>query len=196
MHRIGRTQSGAPILVHWSVPAISLFVLGAGVEHILTAVALVVSYLGMLLLHEYGHYFVARRRRCRVFAIGIYPLHGYCKYEQPESSYDQALIAWGGCAAQFVVAAPFVIYIKAWGGSTGVDALDVIVAFFGVLSPMVAAFNLLPIPPLDGRQAWLLVPLIWKKVNRQERRPDASSALEALEEALRRATEERRKRKQ
>jgi hypothetical protein len=34
----------------------------------------------------------------------LYPIHGCVRFRQPWSRYDDALIAWGGVAAQAVVA--------------------------------------------------------------------------------------------
>lgn len=186
----GHIRGRVPLLVHWSVPALGIFVLGTGIDHILTAASLVAAYLAMLMIHELGHHLAAEWRGCRVLAIRIYPLHGSCVYELPQSRYDDALIAWGGAAAQFVVAIPLAIFIKAFG-STGVDQLDVVLAVLGVFSPMIALFNLLPIRPLDGRKAWTIIPLLWSRSRRPNKSLQPQTAMEAMEEALRKASKRR-----
>ena len=185
MFRVGHTRGRVPVLVHWTVPALSLFILGTGGRYILTAAAFVGAYLAMLLIHEAGHQWAAEWRRCRVVGIHIYPLHGTCRYELPETRFDDALIAWGGPAAQLIAALPFALFIKLVGST--VDPVDVIVAFLGVFSPIVALVNLLPIAPLDGRKAWLILPLAWQRLRRGRRESEPRTAMEAMERALRNA---------
>jgi len=185
MLRCGRTRSGVPLLVHWSVPAIALFLLGVEVRHIVQAAVAIVSYLAMLFIHESGHQFVAQRRGCRVYAIEIYPIHALCRHEAPGSAYDCALIAWGGVVAQVIVAAPIVVGLKLFG-YTPFGTLNIVFAILGFFSPMIALFNLLPIAPLDGKIAWTLVPLAWARLrHRNTKRP--RTALEAFDDALKNA---------
>ena len=184
MFLVRRLKSGVPVLVHWSVPALSIFMLGAGAEHIVTTTAAVASYLLILLIHEIGHQSVAQRLRYQVRAIKIYPIHGNCTYEAPDSRYHESLIAWGGPAAQFVVAAPLTAYV-AVHGPTQIEPVNAILAILGFFSPVVALFNLLPIKPLDGRKAWSLIPIVWRRIARRQRPP--ATAMEAMEEALRKA---------
>lgn len=183
MIRCGRTRSGVPLLVHWSVPAIALFVLGVEVRHIALAAIGIASYLAIVVIHEAGHQLVAERRGCRVFSIEIHPIHAVCRYEHPGSAYDTALIAWGGVAAQFIVAAPIVIGVNLFG-YTPFGPLNLVLAILGFLSPVLALVNLMPIGRLDGKAAWTLLPLAWSRL----RRPKHDvTPLEALEEALRNA---------
>jgi Zn-dependent protease len=188
---VGHTRGRVPILVHWSVPALALFVLGTGVEHIFTAASVIAAYLAMLVVHEFGHQLVAEWRGCRVVAISIYPLHGSCSYELSQSRYDDILIAWGGPVAQFIVATPLAVWIRIVG-STRIDQLDVVLAVLGVFSPMIALFNLLPIAPLDGRKAWAIIPIAWSRISRRRKGSEPRTAMEAMEEALRKASRRRR----
>jgi Zn-dependent protease len=100
------------------------------------------------------------------------------------------LIAWGGAAAQLIVAAPLIVFAKAVG-STGVASLDVAIVVLAVYSPIMALVNLIPISTLDGRKAWPIVPLAWKKFRRR-RNLVALTPMEAMEEALRKARDVKR----
>jgi Zn-dependent protease len=144
----------------------------------------------MVIIHELGHQRAAEWRRCRVIAIQIYPLHGSCLYESSRSQYDEVLIAWGGPVAQLIVAVPVVIFLKAFG-STSIDSLDIVLAVLGVFSPLLALFNLLPIRPLDGHKAWTILPLVWRRMKRRNQRRGPQTAMEAMEEALRKASKRR-----
>src|SRR5512142_2951006 len=106
---------GVPVFVHWSVFAICLFLLGAAIKEIFAAALGLASYIGVLMLHEIGHQVVAMRRGYHVTRIEIYPVHGLCRFEEPEYPLDAAVIAWGGVAAQFAVALPLIVALKAFG---------------------------------------------------------------------------------
>jgi Zn-dependent protease len=48
-------------------------------------------------------------------------------------------------------------------GYTRFQPLNTILAMFGFFSLFVAAFNLIPAPPLDGAVAWGLVPALFRR---------------------------------
>jgi Zn-dependent protease len=150
--RIGRIQ-GVPIAVHWSVAAIAAIILVANWRDLPLAVAAGGSYLGVLAIHELGHAFVARRQRCRVLSISLYPIHGVCRYEDAGSDRRNGLIAWGGVLAQAVVAMPLLVYLALFG-YTPIPAANAAIVILGIFSSGWALFNLLPFPPLDGARAW------------------------------------------
>jgi len=187
MFPVVRTPSGVPILVHWSVPAIALFLLGVGVEHFVTAMAAVCSYLALLVIHEVGHQIAAEGCGLRVLSIRIYPIHGTCTFEHARSRYHEALIAWGGPAAQIIVAIPLMVVLYFIGYSR-FQPINAVLAILGFFSPAIALFNLLPIPPLDGKKAWAIVPLTVNRVWRRRRTQPEPTALEALQEAVRKAS--------
>jgi hypothetical protein len=60
-------------------------------------------------------------------------------------------------------------------GSTRFQSLNTVLAMFGFFSLFVAAFNLIPAPPLDRSLAWGLVPALFKRFLRTrnaKREPD------------------------
>jgi Zn-dependent protease len=169
--------------------ALSLFVLGTGITHVANAASWIVACVAILVIHELGHQIMAEWRGSKVLAINIYPFHGSCVHEAPRSSFDKALIAFGGAGAQLVVAAPFALFIK-FVGSTGVGALDILLAALGVVSPVVAIFNLLPIAPLDGHAIWVSIRHSRRAV-RLRQTPKCRTVMEAMEEALRKGSKSR-----
>ncbi len=178
---------GVPVFVHWSVFAICLFLLGAGIKEIVASAVGLASYLGVVVLHEVGHQLVATHRRYHVARIEIYPVHGLCRFEEPEYPLDAAVIAWGGVAAQFVVAVPLIVFVKLLG-SPDLGILGIPVAIFAFVSPAIAIFNLLPVAPLDGKLAWSYFQHKFGGRPAQ-RRSEESTALQALEDAVRKATQ-------
>jgi len=176
-----------PVYVHWSVFAITLFFLGVAWQHILPAAIGIASYLGVLLVHELGHQYVATRRQYRVMRIEIYPIHGVCRFESPEYPLDAAAIAWGGVLAQFAIAIPCILYIKLVG-HTPFLLLNIPLAIFAFLNPVIAVLNLLPIAPLDGKLAWTYFKYRFAGVRwRRRGAVEEKTPLQALREAAAKA---------
>jgi len=113
---------------------------------------------------------MAQRRGYEPLSIEIYPIHGIARFEMPESRFDRALIAWGGVLAQAVIGIPLVASVTAFG-YTPFEAINALLAILGGFSLSVAAFNLLPVAPLDGAAAWDLIPaFIERKRTRRNKR--------------------------
>ena len=158
---------GVDVYVHWSIFAFGIVILAGATRKPATALVGMVAYLGLLTLHEAGHLMMARRRGYEAFSMALYPIFGLASFEAPDSRIDRALIAWGGVLAQFVLAVPLTLYIVVIG-YTPFEPLNAVLAILGGYSMLVAAFNLLPIRPLDGSKAWDIVPA-WLEQRRLRR---------------------------
>jgi len=173
MVRVGRLTHvaqvhGVDVYVHWSIFAIAIVIVAGLTRKPVTTFIGMAAYLGLLILHESGHLMMARRRGYQAFSMALYPIFGLASFEAPDSRIDRALIAWGGVLAQFVVAIPVTLYALLVG-YTPFEPINAVLAIFGGYSLIVAAFNLLPIRPLDGSRAWDIVPAWWEL--RKTRRP-------------------------
>lgn len=161
---------GVSVYIHWSVFLIAVIMLMGVLKQPLVTLAAFVSYFTLLLLHECGHLIAAQRLRCQVFDIRLYPVFGITHFEIPWSRFDHCVIAWAGVLAQAAVALPIVIWVATFG-YTPFGPINAVLAILGFISLGVAAFNLLPIPPLDGATAWSLIPESIKKLrNRRSKR--------------------------
>jgi Zn-dependent protease len=159
---------GVPVAVHWSVPVIgALIVLSALRRPVVTLVALA-AYLAVLVVHELGHAVAARRRGCAVWSVDLYPIHGVTRISAPRSPWDAGVIAWGGVTAQALVAVPLVLWVLVFG-YTRWEAANAVLALLGFFSLLVAVLNLLPVPHLDGPQAWALVGMALRRRRRRRR---------------------------
>ena len=163
--------AGVPVTLHWSVAAIAFLMLLGALENAWDTLSLVASYLGVMLLHEWGHLLAARRRRHAVYAIELYPIHGLTRCEAARSTYDACVIAWGGVLAQLAVGVPVITATRVFG-FTPWGPLNAPLAMFGYFSVVVAVFNLLPLSRLDGTTAWRIVPEWWRRW--RTRRPKAA----------------------
>ena len=132
----------------------------------------VLCYFTLILLHEAGHAYFARRAGARPIAIRMFLLHGECRYEEPYYAKDDYIIAWGGVLAQLAVAIPLVV-LDATMDVTEVYGLPVVVRYLGGMSLLIVAINLLPFPGLDGEKAWRLPKLMyreWRELRKPFRR--------------------------
>jgi Zn-dependent protease len=152
---------GVNVYVHWTAILVgAAILLGAFRNPRLTFVVLI-SYMSVLLIHECGHLVAAQRRRYEVLSIELYPIFGVTRFETPQSRIDRCAIAWGGVIAQAMIGIPLVIWIAVVGYSR-FEEINAVLAILGVYSLCIAAFNLLPIAPLDGAVAWGLIPALWR----------------------------------
>ncbi len=161
-----------PIRIHWSVP---VFVLLAGGFRFVPG-----TWLGALLLiliHEVGHAFVVRQVRARALSIEVLGFGGLCVWEGEVTRVQRACIAWGGVWAQMIVLAAALIGVAVFGEPQNVFAQQMVDA--AIRSNLwLIGVNLLPIPPLDGSEAWPLFPLLWRRF--QRRRALKNAAQRAL----------------
>ena len=168
----------APVFAHWTV--LLAFPLGWATEKsLLGALVAQGAFLVLMLAHELGHAFVARRCRLPVYSLHLYAIHGLCSYGAPRREGSDVAVAWGGVAAQAVLF--FVALLLAKGFSlTGGIPLSLAPAFdvWVPINMLIAFCNLLPIQPLDGAKAWRFIPLtfsgamVWLKA-RFRRKPSA-----------------------
>ena len=122
----------------------------------------IAAYFAAMLLHEWGHVVLARRRRCQVFGVQLYPFVGITRFEHPRTRLDHCVIAWGGILFQGAVGIPTVAWIL-FVGYTSVEVVDAFLGVFAYLTVIMLPFNLAPVAPLDGATAWGIVPLLLRR---------------------------------
>ncbi|MFO0729041.1 MAG: hypothetical protein U1E65_35000 [Myxococcota bacterium] len=150
--RLGAIR-GAPILLHFTYFIGAAFFCRASLGRW-------IAFFFLILIHELGHAVLARWSGHPVVAIEIHGLGGLCRYAGYSTPFDTALIAWGGVWAQGIV------YIAASLVEDLGPPLPAGLAY-DVLSGLthtnvsIMLFNLIPIPPLDGAEAWKLFRLLW-----------------------------------
>ncbi len=148
---------GSPVRLHWSLP-LSAALLGK--FRFLPAL-----WLGMLvivLVHEIGHGILVRRYRLEVTSIDLHGFGGECRYEGFPSQWQVSVIAWGGVLGQALLL-PLGFLLAPHIGQPFVSEM---VATFAWTNLWMIAFNLMPIPPLDGSEAWRLFGL-WRDSRRE-----------------------------
>lgn len=161
---------GVSVYAHWTLVVLAIVILFGAIERPAVTFAACGSFFGLLLIHEYGHMIIACRRKCEVTRIELYPILGFVRYSEPWSRYDDALIAWGGVAAQAVIATPLITWVSIFG-FTRFDALNVTIGILGYFNVVIAVFNLIPVALLDGATAWFLFPEVIKRMGHRGEKP-------------------------
>lgn len=149
---------GAPVYVHWTVFVVIAALAFIALANPIYAVLFIGCYLAIIFVHELGHAIVAHRLGYRMYRISMTFWHGECETQAPETEWELALIAWGGAAAQLVVAVPALIVMFLLGDGDWSYWTPVIV-ILGYLNIIVAITNLLPGDETDGSLAWRVVPI-------------------------------------
>ncbi|HEY4370401.1 MAG TPA: hypothetical protein VGN52_00545 [Burkholderiales bacterium] len=168
--RIARWR-GVPVYVNWSaifiVPVLMMF--GHSLQGAILALP---GYALLILAHEAGHAWVAQRLGTPVLGIELHCIHGLCRHETPYYEHEDFFIAWGGVAAQALLLA--IAWPLWWmsgfapAGPANLLRMMLVMLVWGNMMTM--AFNLLPVPGLDGAKAWRALPYGWEWLRGRIRR--------------------------
>lgn len=147
-----------PVRLHWSVLLGLLVFSGFRFDPVGW-----LGVLGLILVHEAGHALVVKRAGGRATAIELTGFGGLCRWEGDVSPTGRAAIAWGGVWGQLVVLAVAVSL-----GALGVQPESAfgwrLLSIATDSNVWMIAFNLLPVSPLDGAEAWRLPLLLGRRV--------------------------------
>jgi len=139
---------GAPIRLHWSLPLGALVFTGLRI-----APGAWLGFALLILVHELGHALAVMGAGQRVVAVDVLGIGGLCRFEGHPTLGQRVLIAWAGVLAQ---AALGLATLAAWrflGPPSSDFQADLVYAFTRTNLELIL-LNLLPVPPLDGVEAW------------------------------------------
>lgn len=146
--KIGQWRN-VPIRLHASVP-IGFFVFsGFRVLPVWWTCLLV-----LILLHELGHAVVVRLAGGRATEVMLTGFGGHCAWRGEVSPLGRAAIACGGVAAQLILLI-IALLLRAFDLIPGGEVAGTVFAAATMSNAWIIGFNLLPISPLDGAEAWL-----------------------------------------
>jgi len=145
--RVARYR-GAPILLHWSL------ILGLlAFSNFSFVPGFWVGFTVLILLHELGHAYLVRRLGFDVEAVVVHGFGGFCSWHGHATRLEHSVIAWGGVLAQGLLLLGTLAYIQVMGPAT--SAFGVYLQDAWVRANLyIMALNLLPVAPLDGKEAW------------------------------------------
>ncbi len=146
---------GVRVRLHWTAP-LGAFVFG----RLAIVPGFWLGFLGLIGLHELGHAAMVRASGARVIATEVHGLGGQCRWTGEVSSLQRALIAWGGVFAQAVVLLAAMGAKALLGPPTSAFTWQLYVACTDT-NIWLMLLNLMPIPPLDGAEAWRIVGILF-----------------------------------
>jgi Zn-dependent protease len=140
-------------------------------QQLLWSVIFLLSIFACVVLHEYGHAFVAAWFGINAKRITIYPIGGIASIEKlPESPKQELLISAAGPFVSFVLGsvlllfAPQAFSLESLRGYNGVITQNSFLYALGWINIALAVFNLIPAFPMDGGRI-LRALLAFKKKN-------------------------------
>lgn len=101
-----------------------------------------VGYLLILIIHELGHYIVAKILKVRIAFGGFTPVGAYIVHENPNNCKENALISMGGPLFGGILGLIYYMIFYATG-----DYTFLVLTFISIILNL---GNLIPVSPLDG----------------------------------------------
>jgi hypothetical protein len=141
---------GAPVRLHWSIPVVAVVFDGFRFQP-----GFILGFVLLVLLHELGHALLVWRTGHRVIGIEVTGLGGACAWAGDATAFERSLIAWGGVLMQAALYAAVWIALRVGGPPPNAFLWSLLSVFLGA-NLWLIAINLIPIPPLDGAEAWQL----------------------------------------
>jgi len=146
---------GVPIRFHWSTALGALFFGGFAFRP-----AFWLAFVVLVLVHELGHALLVQRLGHRALSIEVTGFGGLCRWDGGRATeLHRTLIAWGGVLAQAVLLVAAYAYLALLGPVTNIHEAQILSAFTRT-NLWLIGLNLLPIPPLDGAQAWRILKFV------------------------------------
>ena len=184
---IGRIL-GIEIRANWSIAVIGLLISWSLAEAVLpewiegysageywaAAIAASVAFIAGIVAHELGHSIVALHEGVTVSSVTLWLFGGVAKLEsQAESPTSAFRIAAAGPLVSAALGIASLLLSFAFGSLAAACFV-----WFGVMSLVLAAFNLLPAFPLDGGRIYHAI--VWARTGDQEHATERAAALGQL----------------
>ena len=150
-YKTALTIKGVPIRLHWTLPVGLIFL--CGIDPLAWLL-----FTFIIFVHEAGHALIVHHYKHGLESIDILGFGGLCRWfpRGNATPTEVSVIAWGGVLAQMVLLAVTGALILIFGYPT-VGAMATAAYFFVKFNLIIIGLNLIPIPPLDGHEAWKLV---------------------------------------
>jgi len=131
----------------------------------LITIVTVILFFVSVLIHEMSHSLVAKSKGIPVEKITLFLFGGMAQIEkEPETPYNEFVMAIAGPAASFVLA---IIYGIIWFFARNFSPVREPVGYLAIINIVLGVFNMLPGYPLDGGR--ILRSIIWKSTGSLKR---------------------------
>lgn len=169
---------GVPVRAHWTLPLGALLLSGGRL-----APGLWLGVLLVVALHEVGHALFVHRFGLVNLGLDLTGFGGRCRWAGHPTEVQRAAIAWGGVLAQLALLIPAVALALLLPPLESPFLAGLLEAFTR-MNAILIAFNLLPVPPLDGAEAWPLFGHLARARARKRRWKRKLARPQTLREAL------------
>lgn len=173
------TFKGAPVRLHWSILLGALFWSRFTFKPVMW-----LAFVGLILIHEFGHALFVVRDRLRLSEIAVDGLGGHCSHERAGSAIEEAVIAWGGVLAQLLLWACTEATLLVLGPPTSLPLAELVYVLTQA-NLWLVFINLLPFGPLDGARAWPLLGMLFSRWRKRVQPPLSDRAPRGVQDELR-----------
>lgn len=171
------------MFVHWSAPIGFFVFFGFAVRP--------VGWLllaAIILMHEWGHAALVRRFGLYVQSITLTGTGGECAWAGHATPPQRAMIAWGGVLGQLPALVLGLIASALLPPKAHPLLLEVTTTLVAI-NVMLIGFNLLPVPGLDGWQAWRLfapanLKILWRSSQLSAKRTRAQELEQEMRDLI------------
>lgn len=159
---------GIPVKADWSVIVILVYAMPVSRSY-LDYPLCVLSYIGLIVIHELGHAALVKFFKYEILEINILFNGGNCVCTHPDYEFEYSVISWGGVIAQFLalLAALALLFYSQYIPAGISNVLEVpLLSVFIFLNIFMIIINLVPYKDFDGVYAWKIfryLPVIKKK---------------------------------
>jgi ATP-dependent Clp protease adapter protein ClpS/Zn-dependent protease len=143
------TVQGAPLRIHWSLPAGGLMLSIFSGFSLTEWLYYCLAFLALISIHELGHFAAARSLGLKVFSVDISGLGGQCNVQAPRGVRDTLLVFSAGLLAQCVLFLLTLLYIAIFGWPISAFGKCVAVTFTAY-NAFLFVLNLIPGKTFSG----------------------------------------------
>lgn len=143
------TVQGAPLRIHWSLPAGGLMLSIFSGFSLTEWIYYCLAFLALISIHELGHFAAARSLGLKVFSVDISGLGGQCNVQAPRGIRDTLFVFSAGLLAQCALFLLTLLYIAILGWPISAFGKCVAVTFTAY-NAFLFVLNLIPGKTFSG----------------------------------------------
>lgn len=164
--------------LHWSIVLGALFW-----SHFTFKPLMWLAFVGLILIHEFGHALFVVRYRLHLSEIAVDGLGGHCLHERAGSRFEESVIAWGGVLAQLLLWAAAQGAVLLLGPPTSLPLAELVYVLTQA-NLWLVLINLIPFGPLDGAKAWPLFGMLLARLRNRATPPSSVQTPRTVQDEL------------
>ena len=164
--------------LHWTILLGALFW-----SHFTFKPLIWLAFVGLILVHEFGHALLVVRYRLHLSEIAVDGLGGHCLHERAGSRFEESVIAWGGVLAQLLLWAVVQGAMLLLGPPKSLPMAELVYVLTHA-NLWLVLINLIPFGPLDGAKAWPLLGMLLARLRNRAEAPPSARAPRSVQDEL------------